>query len=84
MVEKQTTARAAGRSAHLDDAQNSRQVTQLDGISKKVFMDRYSLKGTDGKPLEFYPEQLWARVARGIASVEQNEEQQHYWEGRFY
>ena len=84
MVEKQTTARAAGRSAHLDDAQNSRQVTQLEGIRQKVFMDRYSLKGTDGKPLEFYPEQLWARVARGIASVEQNEEQQHYWEGRFY
>ncbi len=84
MVEKQTTARADRRSAHLDDAQNSQQVTQLEGIRQKVFMDRYSLKGTDGKPLEFYPEQLWARVARGIASVEQTEELQRYWEGRFY
>jgi ribonucleoside-diphosphate reductase alpha chain len=59
-------------------------MTQLEGIRQKVFMDRYSLKDADGKPLEFYPEQLWARVARGIAEVEQTEEQQRYWEGRFY
>src|ERR1700674_4989237 len=57
--------------------------TQLEGIRQKVFMDRYSLKDPAGKPLEFYPEQLWARVARGIASVESTEEQQTYWEQRF-
>ncbi|MFL5653213.1 MAG: ribonucleotide reductase N-terminal alpha domain-containing protein, partial [Ktedonobacteraceae bacterium] len=58
--------------------------TQLEGIRQKVFMDRYSLKDASGQPLEFYPEQLWARVARGIAAVEPTEEKQAYWEKRFY
>ncbi len=59
------------------------QQTQLEGIRQKVFMDRYSLKDPDGRPLEYYPEQLWARVARGIASVEPTAEKQAYWEERF-
>src|SRR5436190_10976348 len=59
-------------------------MSQLEGIRQKVFMDRYSLKDPSGQPLEFYPEQLWARVARGIASVEKTEELQAYWEKRFY
>ncbi len=63
---------------------DSEHMTKLDGIRQKVFMDRYSLKDPQGQPLEFYPEQLWARVARGIASVEKTEEQQKHWEGRFY
>src|SRR3989441_6424912 len=63
---------------------SSQKMTQLEGIRHKVFMDRYSLKNPSGKPLEFYPEQLWARVARGIASVEPTEELQAYWEKRFY
>jgi ribonucleoside-diphosphate reductase alpha chain len=58
--------------------------TQLEGIRQKVFMDRYSLKDAAGQPLEFYPEQLWSRIARGIASVEPTTEQQAYWEQRFY
>src|SRR5207244_2181118 len=59
-------------------------MTQLEGIRQKVFMDRYSLKDASGQPLEFYPEQTWARVARGIAAVEQTEEKRGYWEKRFY
>lgn len=58
-------------------------MTQLEGIRSKVFMDRYSLKDASGKPLEFFPEQLWARVARGIAAVEPTEELRAYWEARF-
>ncbi len=58
--------------------------TQLEGIREKVFLDRYSLKDQSGEPLEPNPEQLWARVARGIATVEKTEEQQTYWEKRFY
>ncbi len=58
--------------------------TELEGIRQKVFMDRYSLKDPAGKPLEHYPEQLWARVARGIAAVEPTPEKQAYWEKRFY
>src|SRR5690242_2667305 len=63
---------------------DSQTMTHLEGIRQKVFMDRYSLKDPSGQPLEFYPEQLWARVAKGIASVEQTEELQTYWEKRFY
>src|SRR5579884_1849620 len=60
------------------------QMTQLEGIRQKVFMDRYSLKDPSGQPLEFYPEQTWARVARGIAAVEPTEELREHWEQRFY
>jgi len=67
-----------------DSGVDTERRTQLEGIRQKVFMDRYSLKDPAGQPLEFYPEQLWARVARGIASVESTEEKQTYWEKRFY
>lgn len=59
-------------------------ITELEGIRQKVFMDRYSLKDPDGNALEFYPEQLWQRVARGIAAVEQTEEKRAEWEKLFY
>src|SRR5256886_3726328 len=62
---------------------DSQKMTHLEGIRQKVFMDRYSLKDPSGQPLEFYPEQLWARVARGIASVEETEELREVWEKRF-
>jgi len=62
----------------------TQKMTQLEGIRYKVFMDRYSLKDPSGQPLEFYPEQLWARVARGIAAVEPTGELQATWEKRFY
>src|SRR5579871_3622377 len=78
MVERKTRTTAA---QHVVDSEH---MTKLDGIRQKVFMDRYSLKDPQGQPLEHYPEQLWARVARGIAAVEQTEEQQKYWEQRFY
>src|SRR5450755_402146 len=68
-------------------SQNSKgdqQTTQLDGIRQKVFMDRYSLKDPSGNPLEFYPEQLWARVARGIAAIEPTDEKRAEWEQKFF
>jgi len=73
--------------AHGSQAQGNtapQKMTSLEGIRQKVFMDRYSLKDPSGRPLEFYPEQLWARVARGIAEVEPTEELQQHWEKRFY
>src|SRR5690348_13586083 len=63
---------------------DSQQMTQLEGIRQKVFMYRYSLKDPKGQPLEFCPEQTWARVARGIAAVETTEELRAHWEKRFY
>src|SRR5579883_1147810 len=59
-------------------------MTQLEGIRQKVFMDRYSLKDASGNALEHYPEQMWARVARGIAEVEQTPEARAEWEKKFY
>lgn len=57
--------------------------TALDGIRKKVFMDRYSWKDQEGQPMEEYPEQMWARVAKSLSKIEAPERQKH-WEERFY
>src|SRR5436853_7881192 len=81
MVEQKTNTTAAQQSI---DALDPQHMTHLEGIRQKVFMDRYSLKDPAGQPLEFYPEQLWARGARGIAAVEKIEELQAHWERRFY
>jgi len=58
--------------------------TQLEGIRQKVFIDRYSLKDASGQALELHPEQLWARVARGIAEVEKTPEARAEWEKKFF
>ena len=60
------------------------QGTVLEGIRSKVFMDRYSLKDENGTALETTPEEMWRRVARGIAAVETTEEKRTEWEERFY
>src|SRR5437763_4840631 len=78
MLEQQ---KAASQS---QDGSSTEKRTQLEGIRQKVFMDRYSLKDASGQPLEFYPEHLWAMVARGIAAVEPTEELREQWEKRFY
>ncbi|HJY98453.1 MAG TPA: adenosylcobalamin-dependent ribonucleoside-diphosphate reductase [Patescibacteria group bacterium] len=57
--------------------------TILEGIRKDVFLDRYSLKDEEGKPLEEYPEQMWKRVAWGIAQQEKPQVRKE-WESKFY
>jgi ribonucleoside-diphosphate reductase alpha chain len=85
MLEQQASTSGQRKATGKETAATSNaQGTKLEGIRQKVFMDRYSLKDAAGQPLEFTPEQLWARVARGIAAVEQTEEQQAYWEQRFF
>lgn len=44
---------------------------QLNEQRTKVFLDRYALKGTDGQPIESTVEEMWGRVAKGIAVTEQ-------------
>src|SRR5258708_12510579 len=46
--------------------------TTLDGVRQKVFMDRYSLKDVEGKPVEHHPEEMWQRVAEGISLYKKN------------
>ena len=71
-------------SIDINDKATPQHITELEGIRQKVFIDRYSLKDPAGNALEFYPEQLWQRVARGIAAVEQTEEKRAEWEKLFY
>jgi len=66
------------------DRQDGDVGTRLDGIREKVFLDRYSLKDRDGRALEQYPEQVWERVARGIAAVEATPDKQEHWAREFY
>ncbi len=58
--------------------------TELSGIRKDVFLDRYSLKDIDGKAMEAFPEQMWQRVAWGIAQTEKTGVLKREWEGKFY
>lgn len=56
---------------------------QLDGMRKKVFLDRYALKDKDGSLLEQTPEEMWRRVAGGIAKTEKKSDRAK-WESEFY
>jgi len=56
---------------------------KLDGIRQKVFLDRYSLKDKKGNPIEKTPDEMWRRVAKGIAGVEKPKDRKK-WEKKFY
>ncbi|MBI3366079.1 hypothetical protein HY041_00425, partial [Candidatus Roizmanbacteria bacterium] len=58
-------------------------MTKLDGIREKVFLDRYALKGEKGELLEHTPEEMWRRVARGIAKNEKPAKR-NKWQKKFY
>jgi len=55
----------------------------LNGISQKVFLDRYALKDEAGTAVEKTPEEMWRRVAHAIARVEPKGEREG-WEEKFY
>ena len=56
---------------------------KLDGVRQKVFLDRYSLKDKAGNPMEQAPDEMWRRVAKGIAGQEKKSLQKT-WEKKFY
>ncbi len=56
---------------------------KLDGIRQKVFLDRYALKDKAGAPIEKTPDEMWKRVAKGIAGVEKPKDRKK-WEKKFY
>lgn len=59
--------------------------TELEDLRKQVFMDRYSLRDADsGEAMESYPEQMWGRVAKGVAQFEKTKTLQKKWEDKFY
>src|SRR3989339_2050951 len=56
---------------------------KLDGIREKVFLDRYALKDKKGKLIEHKPEEMWKRVAAGIAQNEKPAKRK-LWAKKFY
>ena len=58
-------------------------MAKLDGIREKVFLDRYALKGKKGELLEHTPEEMWKRVAGGIAKTEEKSKRA-LWAKKFY
>jgi ribonucleoside-diphosphate reductase alpha chain len=58
--------------------------TELSDMQKKVFKDRYSLRDVEGVPTEEAPEQMWQRVAGGIAKMEKTPQLQKHWAKKFY
>lgn len=57
---------------------------QLTGIRNTVFLDRYSRKDKGGRPVEKTPEEMWRRVARGVAANEKTARLKKEWEEKFY
>ena len=56
---------------------------KLEGLSLKVFLDRYALKDKQGNPIEKTPEEMWKRVAKAVAAQESPEKRKK-WEKEFY
>ncbi len=54
-----------------------------DEIRARVFYEKYALKDQSGKTVEKTPYELWARVAKEIASVEMTEAKRSEWLGKF-
>jgi ribonucleoside-diphosphate reductase alpha chain len=56
---------------------------KFDGLREKVFLDRYALKDKEGKLIEHTPQEMWSRVAAGIAKSEKLAKRK-YWTKKFY
>lgn len=55
-----------------------------DELRLRVFIDKYALKDEKGNVLEKTPAEMWRRVAKEIASVEETREKRIEWEKKFY
>lgn len=58
--------------------------TLLTGIRQKLFLDRYSMKDSDGNPIEKFPEEMWDRVAHALSDVEKTPALKKEWRDKFY
>ena len=56
-------------------------MTQLSAISQQIWDMKYRLKNANGQPIDKGIEDTWRRVAKSLASVEQDPV---YWEKCFY
>jgi len=56
---------------------------QGDELAARVFYEKYSLRGPDGEPTERTPQEMWARIAAGIATMEPDADRQAFWRSEF-
>lgn len=56
----------------------------MDDSVLKTLRDKYFLRDDNGQLIETEPTQMYSRVAKAVASVEETEELQEYWEKEFY
>lgn len=54
-----------------------------DELRARIFLEKYALRDPDDRAVELVPQQMWARLAREIASVEPNEPRRRRWEHEF-
>lgn len=54
-----------------------------DGLRARIFHDKYVLRNSDNEVVETTPEQMWSRVAEGIAQAESPDKRKQ-WRARFY
>ncbi len=55
-----------------------------DELRARVFYEKYTLRDYSGKILENSPTQMWDRVARELANVEENDSKKKEWHQKFY
>lgn len=92
MASKKTASKSQGKEfvfsvglqKKLEKLISDTEQSKMEGIRGKVFTDRYSLKDAEGKSVEEYPEQMWTRVAAGLAQVEKTPALQEEWTKKFY
>jgi ribonucleoside-diphosphate reductase alpha chain len=53
-----------------------------DSLRARIFYEKYALRDGENEPVEKIPEQMWKRLARGLASVERPEIRAE-WERKF-
>lgn len=54
-----------------------------DELRARVFFEKYALQDLDGTPLEFTPEEMWERIAKTLAEIEETEEKRREWYEKF-
>jgi len=55
-----------------------------DELRARVYWEKYSLRGPDGHPTERTPQDMWRRVASGLAAMEPDEPRRASWQQEFY
>ena len=55
-----------------------------DELRARVFYEKYTLRDVHGNKLEKTPDEMWRRISREIAGVEQNEAKKKEWAEKFY